>query len=1127
MGTRAPRANAGPSGSDDIDPAAIRAHVKCILGSAPFARAPKMQRFLAFLVEETLAGRAPQLKEYTIAINVLGKPHDFEPGTSAAVRVEAGRLRKVLMQYRVEHGAADRIVLDVPKGSYVPTFRYVVAESLSPAAPSASAGQAWSSAEERRWVTVLSCALGDESSVSRCAITEEFLQSFDLFYSKCSSAAKRHGGSVDGGSSDRLIVYFGWPNALEDAAGRALTAALEMFAQVQAGLGRAALGIRIGIATSEVVTRRADPAQEPPRPQVVGEAPSLAMKILPMVPLNGILVAESTRQLTGASFEFIAAGALDERTEESQLLWRLLRPTTAQTRFRARHAGSQAAMVGRREEVALVMSRCRLSRQGEGQGVLVSGEAGIGKSKLVESVIEHIDDGSECIRVQCSPHHTNSTLYPFVELIKNELDAAHAQEAMLEERLGSYLARYGLHEPRDRALLAALLSEGGEEGLSALSASQQKDLTLNLVAHLLRTKVARGPTVLLVEDIHWADPTTNELLQEILRMAADLRLLILLTSRDGALPGGAQCSSLTSIRLTRLPRKDCNDLIDRVLSDARLAPAARTLILEKAEGIPLFLEELTKLFLAAEQGRLRDSSVPGSLSDLLASQLDRLGSPRNVAQAAAVIGRQFTREMLGLASGYGEQIDTALDQLVAAGVMVREGAAAANVFAFRHALLRDAAYDSIPDPARRELHYRIGGLLIDSFPEVAAEHPEIVAGHMMDAGRFDEALPFWIDAGRKAAGRYALPEATADFRRALQALQSLPVSRENRERELEVLIELGRVIRHARGYGDEELLSIYERGRALSAELGMQEHLANVIYGLWTHAAGRGQWPKAVQLATEFQNLCRQMDDSQLEVEAFRLLGASAAFRGEFASARRHFDRALASYDVERHGPRFGFDPGAACAAYLSWTAWHLGQVEEAKTFAARALAICERKNHAATLAMVLSWLMFYEICEQNVAAVQRYNERLQAVCSERDCRYWQPFGAACAEWAAFQHDRNPRHLESLLESAAQFRERYLTSCLLLLGADICRELDRSEQGLALTAAARQFIEEHDERVWEAECDRLTAVLLLNAPAPDVRRARKLLQRAVKTARHQEAVSLERRAAASLSGVTVSYLPLQ
>ena len=583
---------------------------------------------------------------------------------------------------------------------------------------------------------------------------------------------------MDGGASDRLIVYFGWPNALEDAAGRALTAALEMFAQVQAELSKTPLGIRIGIATSEVATRRADASQESARPPVVGEAPSMAMKILPLVPLNGILVAESTRQLTGALFEFIAAGSLERRANESQLLWRLLRPT-AQTRFRAQHAGSHAEMVGRREEVALVMSRCELSLQGEGQGVLVSGEAGIGKSKLVESVLESVGERAECIRVQCSPHHSNSTLYPFVELIKSELDAQSGKQVSLEERLGSYLAHYDLHEPTYRALLAALLSEGGDDALTALSASQQKDLTLNLVVRLLRAKVACRPTVLLVEDIHWADPSSNELLPEILRMAADIRLLIILTSRDGAMPGGVQCDNLTSIRLSRLPRKDCNDLIDRVLSDARLSAATRTLILEKAEGIPLFLEELTKLFLAAETGQFRESSVPGSLSDLLVSQLDRLGSPRNLAQAAAVIGRQFTREMLALASGYGNQIDTALDQLIAAGVMVREGAAASNVLAFRHALLRDAAYASIPDSARRELHYRTAGLLIDSFPEAAAEHPEIVAGHLMDAGRFDEAVPFWIQCWTQ--GRRPLCLARGDRRLPPRAPGAASAACESRE----------------------------------------------------------------------------------------------------------------------------------------------------------------------------------------------------------------------------------------------------------------------------------------------------------------------------------------------------------
>jgi hypothetical protein len=266
-------------------------------------------------------------------------------------------------------------------------------------------------------------------------------------------------------------------------------------------------------------------------------------------------------------------------------------------------------------------------------------------------------------------------------------------------------------------------------------------------------------------------------------------------------------------------------------------------------------------------------------------------------------------------------------------------------------------------------------------------------------------------------------------------------------------------------------------------------------------------------------------EDGQLEVEALRLLGASAAFRGEFSMARNHFKRAVDAYDVRRHGPRFGFDPGAASAAYLSWTAWHLGHQEEAARYAAQALAIAEAKNHPSTLAMVLSWLMFYEVCTRNPEAIIRYNERLQSVCSERDCRYWQPFGSACAEWATFQHDGDARHLERLLDFTKQFREQYLTSCLLLMGVEICGDLQRPDQGLSLTAAAHQFIEDHDERVWEAECSRREAGLLLQNPQPDLGRASQLLQRAMRIAHRQEAAMLESQAASDLGKLNARTSP--
>jgi hypothetical protein len=1112
------------------EPETIREHLARILRSPPFARAARMQRFLSFLVTETLAGRSAQLKEYTIAVSVFGKSADFEPGTSALVRVDAGRLRKLLLQYRYEHGAGDSMLIEVPKGSYVPVFRPAKEQTaLEEGGPGAMGRSpvgheqntktqpAWSSSQERRQITVLSCAFGDEGGAGGYAnVDSGLLSAFDTFHEKCTGIARQHGGSVDGTSSDRLIVYFGWPNALEDAAGRALTATLEMLGSMQEAFPNPSLGVRIGVATSEVVTRSASPDETSPRPTVIGEAPSLATKMLPRVPLNGILVAESTRRLTGSSFEFVPASALEGQVGESSLLWRLLRAKPVVTRFRAVHVGQQWTIVGRREEIALLMSRWRLSLEGEGQAVVLVGEAGIGKSKLAESLLERIVEQGTQLRVQCSPHHTNSTLYPFIELINSSVRAADHPGAELE--LERFLERFGLGEPLDRALLRALVSQSGEEGLEALSASQKKDLTLKLLLRWLSFQIGAQPTVLLVEDIHWADPTTLELLQDILRLSARMPLLVLITSRGELGSSWVQQTNVTSIRLTRLPKNDCNELIDRLLSATSLSSSARSLILDKAEGIPLFLEELTKLLLAGDASRSRDSLIPQSLGDLLISQLDKLGATRRVAQMAAVIGRQFTRELLAHACGYaGEDIDIALDQLIAAGILVRVSPESTNAFSFRHALLRDAAYESVLDHSRRELHYRVGTVLVDLFPEVAIEHPELIARHMTDAMRHDEAIPFWVDAGRKAAGRYALAEAIADFRHALDALAALPVIRANQERELEVLIELGLATRNARGYADLELANIYQQARALAADLGKTEQLANAIYGLWTHAAGRGQWKMAVTLATEFENFTRQMEDSQLEVEAFRLLGASSALMGEFAIARRHFERALSIYDPSRHGPRFGFDPGAVSAAYLAWTVWHLGGPEQAKVYAQRALSIAEAKNHAPTVALVLSWLMFFEICARNPAAVLEYNGRLQAVCAERDCRYWQPFGTACAEWAAFQGDTEPRHLERMLEAIRLFSELYLTSALLVLAAELCSDLGRPEQGLEIITLAARFIEEHDERVWEAECYRRRAELLLQISPGDPQPARQLLVRAVRVARHQEACVLEQRSGTRLA----------
>ncbi|WP_163233913.1 AAA family ATPase [Caulobacter rhizosphaerae] len=1107
-------------------PGQIRAHLERVLASATFSRAPRMQRFLTFLVEETLAGREAQLKEFTIATCVFGKSDDFEPGTSAVVRVEAGRLRRLLAQYDLEQGQEDLIELQVPKGAYLPTFRWRNAVDTATApVPIAEVAPTWLS-QERRFVTALSCALSDESAAY--ALEGATLGVLEQLHEACARICLARGGEVDARAGDRLIVYFGWPVAQEDAPIQALNTALEMLAEAQRLAAGQPVALRIGVATSAVITRGGLGAEAGLRPAVIGEAPALATRMQQRAPANAVLVAESTRRLTGASFHFLPAGELTP-PPAAGLTWRLLGSRPVSTRFRARrHDGVAAQIVGRREERALVASRWRLSQAGEGQAVLVIGEAGMGKSRVAEAALDEIGSNALRLRVQCSPHHTNSALFPLVELLRGKL-ARWRADGDARPPLQRLLRRLGFNDPWDSALLGRLVSGGDGDIEDQLSASQRKEMTLKLLIRMGLALAQRRPVAILIEDVHWADPTTLELLQDVIEASASTPMLVLMTSRPEGAPGLLRSTNLTAVRLARLPREEANTLVQQLTIGTELPADARALILDRGEGIPLFLEELTRFVLSEDYAESAAMAVPESLSDLLAAQLDRLGPTRLVAQTASVIGRVFSRRMLALCAGRTEpELDASLDQLVAAGVLVRDRMDGDRTFAFRHALLRDAAYRSLLDPRRRDMHLKIAGVLLDTFPELVAERPEVVAHHLLEGGRSTDSVPFWSDAGRLAAARHALAEATANLRMALVALRASP-EQDCREHELGLLLELGLTIRSAQGYVGEDLGEIYTRAQSLAEELDRPIRQLEVVYCLWTYEAGRGRWPRAQELAREFDARAQRLPpDEQIKLEALRLRGASDAFTGRFASARAHHERAVALYDPDRHGPRFGFDPGVVAAAYLSWTVWHLGDIEAARRFAAQALTGAQAKGHPPTLALVFAWIIFHALCDEDLSSVEHYNAQLQALCTERECRYWRPLGAGCAEWAGFSRDGDPRHIDRIVECSSLFEERYLTSVLLILGARMCLRSGDAQRGLELIAKARKFIQEHDERVWEAEALRVAAELLHQARPAAIDAAQALLHRSLEVARRQDAVMLEKRSRRTLEELTeeASRLPI-
>lgn len=1064
-----------PSAADEDSQrhrAEIMARLAVILASPAFARAGRMQRLISFLVGEALDGRSDRLKEYTIAVEVFDKPIDFNPATNPIVRVEVGRLRRLLTQYQLETGADDDLVISIPKGSYIPDVR-----RKAPAEPVAEAGTRAAGPGvlperpaaaipdlQRRQVTVLVCGL--ECNPGNHADTEldpeRYQEIFTVFFDSVTTISRHYAGTVEGQASDRLLIVFGWPEALENAAGRALTAAFEIVSFFRGVPDQEAFGVRVAVVTGQVIIQSAT-ASGPAAgraPSVVGEATALAGRMLPQVPLNGVLVAESARRIAGNAFEFVNAGLLDQRDGDG-LLWRLVGIRSSGNRFSASASNLQVPIVGRREELALLLRRWQFTQKGEGQTVTIVGEAGIGKSKLAHAFLDKAASASIQVGLQCSPYHGDSPLYPLAACIAGD------QGGLL-----SFMYPDEVSE-----VIAYIKGEDHPEGKSRYSTPVgRRDHVFGLLSSILVRISALRPCIVLIEDAHWADPTTLEFIRHASAICKAERIMVVVTSRPvetGIVP--SRLTEATALNLSRLPQSYCLSIIDRLSALAPLSSWKRSLILDKADGIPLYIEELTKSLMAPDSQR--SVLIPETLADLLTAQLDRLGPARTVAQVAAVIGREFSQHLLAAVLDRPEsEIEAVLDQLRAADVIVAHGTGRPQSLAFRHALLRDAAYESLVARTRRHWHAQVAAVLQSTFPDVMLSQPELVARHWTGAGQVDAAVPFWFDAGRKAASRFANAEAISHFRAGLDLLRDQTDGRDRRREELSFLTELGLVLRVSRGYGHPELGQIYRRASELCSALGDVEALAKNIFGLWTFAAAHADWGTTEALVEEFTALSDRQDDDQLHVERWRLQGASAVYQGRFEAAATAFREALRRYDPVRHGARFGFDPGPTVLIYLSWAELHLGDVAEADASAARAVALAEEKGHAPTIALVMTWQILYLATKQNWEEVKRVGAALDALCAEKGFPHWSPFGKAFGLFAEFLDSKDPALIGAMLSAAEEFRDYwggFLSPCFWITAAEASRIADDPEKARELLEAARCFQTTHGEYLWKDELNRV------------------------------------------------------
>ena len=644
---------------------------------------------------------------------------------------------------------------------------------------------------ERRQVTVMFSDLVGSTALSG-RMDPEDLREVISAYQKCvAEAVQRFGGFVAKYMGDGVLIYFGYPQAHEDDAERAVRAGLELVAAVGGLKTHAALQTRVGIATGLVVVGDLIGSGASQEQAIVGETPNLAARLQGVAEPNSVVVTESTRRLVGSLFELQDLGAKDLKgIAGAARAWVALRPSSVESRFDALHASGVTELVGREEELEILLRRWSKAKTGQGQVVLMSGEPGIGKSRLTAALLERVSaEPHTRLRYFCSPQHTDSALYPIISQMERAAGFTRADTGTVKlDKLDAMLALAATSK-QSAALFAEMLSlpNNGRYPALELTPQQRRQKTLEALHAQVEKFARKNPVLMIFEDVHWADPTSLELFGRGVNQIANLPVLLLITFRPEFEPPWIGQPHVTSLTLNRLTRGDVEGLIDRVAGNKPLAADVRHNIIERTDGIPLFVEEMTKAVMEAESESAAEHlaaaipspamAVPGTLHASLMARLDRLGPAKEVAQIGAAIGREFSHGLLAAVVGKPEaDLQSALDRIIAAGLLFRQGMPPYASYLFKHALVQDAAYSTLLRDPRRALHARIAEILESQFVEIAESQPEILARHYTEAGQMQKAAGLWGKAGQQSLARSALIEATAQFNRALAQIAALPAT---------------------------------------------------------------------------------------------------------------------------------------------------------------------------------------------------------------------------------------------------------------------------------------------------------------------------------------------------------------
>jgi class 3 adenylate cyclase/predicted ATPase len=994
---------------------------------------------------------------------------------------------------------------------------------------------------ERRQVTVMFSDLVGSTAMSTRMDPEDLREVISAYQTAVADTVQRFGGFVAKYMGDGVLIYFGYPQAHEDDAERAVRAGLELVAAVSALKSHAPLQTRVGVATGLVVVGDLIGSGASQEQAIVGETPNLAARLQGTAEPNSVLIAENTRKLLGNLFELEDLGVQDLKGISGPVkAWAAVRPASVESRFDALHETGLTELVGRQEELDLLLRRWSKVKAGEGQVVLLSGEPGIGKSRLTAALLESIAiEPHTRLRYFCSPQHTDSALYPTISQMERAAGFTRDDSTQAKlDKLDALLAR-SFTTRHDVALLADMLSltNDGRYPTFELPPQQRRQKTLEALHVQIEALARVNPVLMIFEDAHWSDPTSLELFGRGVNRIAHLPVLLLITFRPEFEPPWIGQAHVTSITLNRLTRRDVEGLIDRVAGNKPLAANVRQDIIERTDGIPLFVEEMAKAVLEAETQKAAEqtvagipsaaAAVPATLHASLMARLDRLGPAKEVAQIGSALGREFSHTLLEAVAEKPEAgIRSALDRLIEAGLLFRQGQPPHASYLFKHALVQDAAYGTLLREQRRTLHARIAAVIQHSFAEIAENQPELLARHLTEAGLIEKAALIWGKAGQRSLARSAVVEGAEQLARAIKQIETLPSTRSLRREHVKLQVAITAPLMHLKGFSAPETQAAVERARllieqaeALGEPLEDPMLLSLVLWGFWVANFAAFNGAACQEVASRLLSLAEQQTTSAPLILGHNLLGTSLVCTGNPTEGRRHLTEGADLYNQREHfylAPRIGQDLGISSFAYRAWANWLLGYPDIALADAERAVGDARNLDHAGSLMSALgAAALTCNLRRDHEAAVARSHELID-LADQKGTLFWKVSGRGALGRALSLMGRHSEALPILTTGRATtgtvFAPLYLLTLALTYTA-----LGQHEEAWRCIGEAMTAAEASGETWAHPELQRVAGEIALQSPQPHPAKAQSYFDSALAIARRQQAKSWELRAAMSLA----------